>query len=94
MTKFQALFVLWLRHESMCACSWRALSGNYNARYNDGSIWKYKGIGGNQIDGIMLEEEAFKILFPERLFMQPIDLYDCDLMQISKEFNIKNHYDN
>jgi len=36
MTKFQALFVYWLREK--CNCSWRALDAHFNNRYNeDGS---------------------------------------------------------
>lgn len=34
MTKLQALFVLWLRNENFCGCSWRALAANYGNRYN------------------------------------------------------------
>ena len=89
MTKFQALFVLWLRHEKFGSCSLRALAGNYYARYNEGTMWKYKGIGGNQLEGIKLEEEAFKVLRPNPLFMEPYDLFECDLTLI--DANLKRH---
>ncbi len=96
MTKFQALFVLWLRHESFCGCSWRALAGNYHERYNLNNELipfecreSYKGIGANQIIGMRLEKEAFKILRSDRLIKEPVDLYECDLTLINA--NLKNN---
>jgi len=92
MTKFQALFVLWLRHEQFCDCSWRALAGYYNARYTTGTMWNYTGIAGNQIYGIELEREAFEILFKD---IDPMivgmnhDLGECDLTYI--QANLKRH---
>jgi hypothetical protein len=70
-------------------CSWRALAGYYYVRYYEGSMWKYEGYGGNQIDGMQLEEEAFKILRPDILYKEPIDLGECDLTLI--DANLKNH---
>ena len=99
MTKFQALFVLWLRHEKFYGCSWRALAWHYYNRYAiTGKILDYNSRdhedrvftpGGNQITGIELEREAFKILIPDPLFREPYDLYECDLTRINA--NVKNH---
>lgn len=100
MTKFQALFVLWLRHEKFQSCSWRALAAHYYNRYNrDGTVKdikdrvKFEGctFGGNQLEGIALEEEAFKILRPESLIMEPVDLFETDLTLL--EVNLKRHYE-
>jgi len=69
MTKFQALFVYWLREK--CNCSWRALDAHFNNRYNeDGSNKKIEDkinfdtltLGGNQLNGILLHEKSMKIL--------------------------------
>ena len=38
---------------------------------------------------MMLEEEAFKILIPNPLFMEPVDLSKCDLTLI--DANLKRH---
>ena len=101
MTKFQALFVLYLRHEQFCGCSWKALSAHYYNRYNfDNSLKEYKsrikfrGIttGGNQIDGMMLEKEAHNILFKEEdidAIGMTTDLYECDLTYVNA--NLKNN---
>ena len=85
MTKFQALFVLWLRHEKFCDCSWRALAGNYYARYEKCSMWKYDGYDGNQLDGMQLDIDASKILGINT------DCYDCDLTKVNA--NLKRHTD-
>lgn len=69
MTKFQALFVYWLRER--CDCSWRALAAHFYNRYN--YDWSNKlttetysynicTFGGNQIEGMVLHEESMKIL--------------------------------
>ena len=96
LSKFQALFVLWLRHENYCGCSWRALAGHFYARYGYNLTLKpfksresYEGFGGNQIDGMELEEKAFRILVSEPLFLEPVDLFEIDLNKIDKKFNIK-----
>ena len=69
MTRFQALFIYWLREK--CNCSWRAIDAHFNNRYNkDGTrkniteeisfnIWT---IGGNQLGGMILCQEASKLL--------------------------------
>lgn len=102
MTKFQALYILYLRHSEMCGCSWRALAAHYYNRYNsitnelkqiDERI-KYGTFtfGGNQIDGIELEKEAFKILSKDidtSAIGMDYDLFDCDLHYINA--NVKNH---
>lgn len=99
MTKFQALFVLWLRHEKFKSCSWRALSAHYKNRYNsEGKLKPFEHrvnfngstFGGDQIEGMKLEMEAFKILFPEPLFMQPFDLFEADLTQMDAK--LSRHY--
>lgn len=99
MTKFQALFILWLRHESFYNCSWRALAWHYYNRYTyNGKVkaYKYRDTkkryftpGGNQLEGIFLEEEAFKILVPDSLIGEPIDLFECSLTRIKA--NLKRH---
>ena len=96
MTKFQALYVLWLRHDTLQSCSWRALAGHFAARYgvleNTKRLSKrfvYDGFGGNQIDGMMIEAEAFKLLRPNSLFMESPDLFECDLTLI--DANLKRH---
>ena len=99
MTKFQALFVLYLRHEKFCGCSWRALAAHYGNRYNmitgefkslhDRIVFDKLTYGGNQIDGIILEEEASKILkFPDDSCWSS-DLYECDLSRL--DCNLKRH---
>lgn len=63
MTLLQARFIQFF---TLIGCSMRSTAGNYYARYNpDGSLnvgGVYKGIGGNQIDGIILREEAIVVL--------------------------------
>lgn len=64
MTLFQARFIQWL---SLIGCSQRAIAGNYYGRYNEDGTRRnvpndYEGFGGNQIDGILLVEEAIKTL--------------------------------
>lgn len=69
MTKFQALFVKYLRDKRNC--TWRALAAHYYNRYDNSGALKpidqrviFDGCtyGGNQFDGIKLCEEASKIL--------------------------------
>lgn len=103
MTKSQALFVLYLRNESMMGCSWRALAAHYQNRYDrwseklipfeDREDFSFGTFGGNQIDGMELESSAYEILFDEQLLSFDGDLFECDLTQIRKEFNLKNHYE-
>lgn len=95
MTKFQALFVLWLRHEEFCGGSWRWIAQKYNNRYVDKIPFNTNPTtGGNQIDGINLEIEAFEVLLKD---VDPIivgmdyDLYECDLIYVNA--NLKNHYE-
>lgn len=100
MTKFQALFVLWLRHNSFQDCSWRELSGHYYNRYkSDGTLlpfnermnFKETPLSGNQLSGIELERKAFWTLVKGDMLMgTPIDLYECDLYDI--DANLKNHF--
>ena len=99
LTKFQALYVLYLRHESFQSCSWRALAGNYYSRYTFENTLipiedrkSYEGVGGNQIDGAMLEREAFKVLFKDidpSVIGFGSDLFECDLTYI--QANLKNN---
>lgn len=96
MTKFQALYVLWLRNENFQGCSWRALAGNYYARYtHDNKLitiknrYPYNGIGGNQIDGMIIEEKAWRVLRPNPLIMETPDLFENDLTLI--DANLKRH---
>ena len=99
MTKFQALFILLLRHDSFYGCSWRALAGNYLERYTfNGDLIpkkdrvKYTGVGGNQIDGMYLEKEAFEVLLGDvdpMIVGMGYDLFECDLTYINA--NLKRH---
>lgn len=93
MTKLQALFVLYLRHEKLCGGSWRWVSSKYYNRYQYNLPFNPEmSFGGNQVDGIEIEKEAFKTLRgDEMLFMEPYDLYECDLTLL--DCNLKNHYD-
>ena len=91
MSKFQALFVLWLRHKNFQACSWRELASLYEERYRTMPNNRFFFMKGNQLDGIYLEEEAFKILVPDSLFKEPIDLFEIDLSRIFPSFNLKRH---
>lgn len=64
MTRYQALYVAFLRLECKCNGSWRWLASRYSERYNQkipflGLGWS---CGGNQIDGMLLCEKASKIL--------------------------------
>ena len=100
MTKFQALFVLWLRHNSLRDCSWRELAAHYYNRYkSDGTLlpfnerinFKETPLSGNQLSGRELEYRAFWALVkPGMLMGTPIDLYECDLHDI--DANLKNHF--
>jgi hypothetical protein len=97
MTKIQALFVLYLRHKNFCDCSWRALAGNYYERYDlKGNVIpydkriKYDGMGGNQIEGILLDQTAYGILRGEDILLgESFDLDDCDLTLLN--INLKRH---
>lgn len=69
MTKFQALFIKYLRIKNNC--TWRSVAANYYNRYNeDGTmkpykeriIFEYFTIGGNQLTGRWLCDEAMKLL--------------------------------
>lgn len=100
MTKFQALFVLWLRHNSFRDHSWRELAAHYYNRYksddtllpfNERINFKETPIFGNQISGRELEYRAFWTLVkPDMLMRTPVDLYECDLHDI--DANLKNHF--
>lgn len=91
MTKFQALFILYLRHESKCGGSWRWIAQKYTERYSKAIPFKLGlTFAGNQIEGVRLEQLAFNTLRPEGpLFMEPIDLFECDLTLL--EANLKNN---
>lgn len=69
MTKTQAIFIkyLWER----CNCSMRSVAAHYYNRYNsdghlipfkDRKVFEFMTYGGNQLDGIILIDEASKIL--------------------------------
>ena len=69
MSKFQALYVAWLRIRQ--ECTWRAVDAHYNNRYwSDGQFRPYRdrvefeGLtgGGNQVDGMLLCRGASEIL--------------------------------
>ena len=98
MTKFQALYILWLRHERFNDLSWRELDSTYHNRYSStGKLLKFekrlpvdKLPSGNQLVGRDLEAEAFEILVSTN-FKNPYDLYECDLNII--DANIKNQLD-
>lgn len=69
MTRFQAIFIYYLREK--CDCSWRALAAHFYNRYNYDWTNKLKSeiqtfdictIGGNQIEGMLLHEESMKLL--------------------------------
>lgn len=71
LTRFQALFIAYLRLECKCDCSWRSVAAHFNNRYNkDGSCKLLKEredynvftYGGNQLEGMILCDEASKIL--------------------------------
>ena len=76
MTRFQALFVFYLRNEKLQGCSWRALAAHYFNRYDiNGNlislekreVFEYLTHGGNQIDGMFLCNEASKVLFDKEV---------------------------
>ena len=100
MNKFQALYVLWLRHDKFQGCSWRALAGNYYARYTFENELipiedrnSYEGFGGNQIDGMLLEQQAFSILF-KNVDTSAVDIIDSDLFYCDltlADANLKNN---
>jgi hypothetical protein len=93
MTKFQALYVLYLRHQDLQDNSWRMLAFWFYYRYDRNfKLKSYQERFPNdvtQLEGIELERKAFEILRPDRLFREPIDLYECDLTLI--EANLKRH---
>lgn len=91
MTKLQALFVLWLRHEEFCGGSWRWVAGKYYNRYKYKQPFKDEPTNGNQIDGIELEEAAFNVLYKDvdPMIVGYSDLYDNDLTYI--DANLKRH---
>lgn len=99
MTKFQALFVLFLRHDTLGSCSWRALAAHYCNRYEleTGKVKPFEErivfngltFDGNQITGMQLEEMVFRILRNNRQSTEAIDLYEIDLNLIKA--NLKNH---
>ncbi|MCP4255010.1 MAG: hypothetical protein GY775_16710 [Candidatus Scalindua sp.] len=91
MTRFQALYVLWLRHESMGDCSYRTVASRYFKRYRYVYHKVVPMIIGNQLDGMELELQAFKILVPDSLFRESVDLYEINLGRIHPSFNIKRH---
>lgn len=63
MTKFQALYVAFLRCENKCFGSWRWVAAKYDERYKQKIPFNYNMIyGGNQIDGMKLCKKAETIL--------------------------------
>lgn len=91
MTKLQALFVLYWRHESLGDCSWRTLASLYYDRYGN-ILGKTPVMIGNQLDGINLELTAIKVLFDfdkELNTAMDYSLYNCDLTYINA--NLKRH---
>ena len=69
MSKFQALYVYYLRER--CECTWRALAAHYYNRYTeegklispkDRTEFEMFTVGGNQIDGMLLCRDASDIL--------------------------------
>ena len=90
MTKFQTLFILWLRHEKFCGSSWRVLARKYSERYNELPSGNPFYMKGNQIDGMDLEWEAAKMLIPPE-YQGEYTLYDINLEIIHPSFNIKRH---
>ena len=95
MTRFQALFVFWIRNEKLQGCSWRATAANYYNRYDMSTgnlipfknrlIFKLFTFGGNQLDGIALCEEASKILFNEKVDIYGKEWYNKLKNAIQKE---------
>jgi hypothetical protein len=64
MTKFQALFVKYLRIR--CNGSWRFVAGKYSNRYEYGLPFNYDSSwGGNQLIGMDLCNKAMDILEEE-----------------------------
>lgn len=104
LTKLQTLWILYLRHEKFCGCSWRSLAANYYNRYNkDNSLrtlqerveFEHFTSGGNQIDGMYLEKLALQNLIgiSNSAGESMYDLYDLPLNYILPEFNLKRHLD-
>ena len=61
LTKFQALFIAYLRLK--CEGSWRWVAAKYRERYLDKIPFNSNGtFGGNQIDGMFLCGKASEIL--------------------------------
>ncbi len=61
MTKFQALFIKYLRVE--LEGSWRWVAAKYDMRYKDNLPFTFEStIGGNQLEGLKLCDEAQKLL--------------------------------
>lgn len=89
MTKLQALFVLYFRHENFEGCSWRELATRYYERYGN-ILGKTPRLIGSQLDGRLLDDTASDILKGDNvLFGDIFDLYDCDLTSINA--NLKRH---
>lgn len=64
LTKFQALFIKYLRIK--CDGSWRWVAAKYKARYDDNKPFNYEmTMGGNQLDGMILCSSAMSILNEE-----------------------------
>ena len=104
LTKLQILWILYLRHEKFCGCSWRSLAANFYNRYNKDNTFKsleererfdIMTFGGNQIDGMYLERLAVQQLVgvTNTVGESMYGLCDLDLNFILPEFNLKRHLD-
>lgn len=94
MTLFQARYVQYL---TLIGCSIRATSGYFFGRYtlvsnhktfryiNNNGVNEYKGYGGNQIDGILIRQEAIKVL-EEKGIAPHFTCYGSDLEEEYEEF--------
>ena len=101
MTKFQALFVLYLYHEDFKGYNSGKMAAHYYNRYNeDGTVKEMKDrikdedITYNQKNskkGLQLVSEAFCILIPDE-FTDYYGLDDCFLFIVKAD--ISNHLDN
>lgn len=61
MTRFEALFIKYLRVR--CGGSWRWVSRKWNARYRENKPFKMEiTCGGNQLDGMFLCNDAQELL--------------------------------
>ena len=88
MTKFQALYVLWLRHEKCQSYSWRMLVRKYYERYGIRGA-KHSNIISSQLEGMVLEYNAWKILRPNPSYGEPLNLFEIDLSLL--DANLKRH---